>query len=106
MDGFGVAASVLIAAGVVTKIVERLRKEFPIIDGTWVNLIAWGLGIAISFGFGLHVFQALLDGTGTMADVLDHLLTGFGIGSGASFFADWVASKKMEWIPLEEIDCE
>ena len=90
MEAFGGLATVLVIAGIVEKVVERIRAAVPAISGTVTNIVAWATGIAIAFGFDIAVFDVLTDGTTQIADFFDHILTGFGIGSGAGFFADWI----------------
>lgn len=86
MDPITPLVGIALAAAFCEKVVEKLRDQFPIIRGPVTNLVAYALGIALAFGFNIAVF-ADLGFTG--ADWLDHIFTGFGLGAGSGFLADW-----------------
>ncbi|MFH0980282.1 MAG: hypothetical protein V2A79_01925 [Planctomycetota bacterium] len=83
MTGLALA---LLATALVAKIVERIRAIVPAIDGAWVNLLATAIGVGIAYAAGISVI-------GTITAYawpwwLDQLITGVGLGAGASFFSD------------------
>lgn len=79
-------AGLALAAAFVQKLTERIREQFPVIDGWGVNLLAYGLGVLLGFGFNLHAFAALgFEGY----EFFDNLMTGLGLGAGSGFLADW-----------------
>jgi hypothetical protein len=80
------AAGLVLVAAFIEKLVEKLRNQFPVLDGWYVNACAYALGLVVAFGFSLEVFNELgFSGPAW----LDRLLTGFGLGAGSGFLADF-----------------
>lgn len=59
------------------KLIEILRRFFPRLDGTLVNLVAIGVGLALAFGAEVTFFEEA-------ADILNKIASGITIGLGAS----------------------
>ena len=80
-----VAAYVVLAV-LVQKVVEHTRKSVPI-DGGYVFAFASGLGILAALATDVRFLEVALEGH-AVAPWFDTVVTGFGIGAGAGFFAD------------------
>ena len=83
MDAF---AAYAVLAVLVQKVVEHTRKAIPV-DGGYVFAAASGLGILAALATDLRIIAEVLEGY-DVAPWFDTILTGFGIGAGAGFFAD------------------
>jgi hypothetical protein len=79
-------ATVIAAAVITQKIVERIRWEFEFLWGWHVTVLAVAFGCLFSFGVPLGMFVEI-EGL-ALPWWADRALTGFAIGAGSGFVAD------------------
>lgn len=82
-------------AVVLKGIVDALRRQFPKLDGIYVQLISVVIGALAAWGFDLKATAALLDQSGAHVGrmpvpAVDYLITGVAIAFTAGIFAEAV----------------
>lgn len=91
------------------KIVDGIRGQLPGLGGLKVNALAWAIGAVLSFSFDLQGAEAILEVVGASAArephlIVDYLLTGAVIASGAGVIAD-LTDRKVEPL-IVEVDAD
>lgn len=103
-DTAAILATLGAFAVVVRAAVQAIRRQWPYVDGIWVQVLAVGLGALAAWAFDVQGAQALLEYVGAPAArvphaAVDYLVTGGAIAATAGFFAD--LSKKPEPVVVE-----
>lgn len=93
IDPGAVLVTVGVFAVVVRAAVQAIRRQWPFVDGIWVQVLALGLGALGAWAFDLQGAEALLQTVGAPAArvphvALDYLVTGGAIAATAGFFQD------------------
>lgn len=106
LDPGAVLATAAAFAVAVRAIVQAIRRQWPYIDGIWVQVLALGLGALAAWAFDLQGAEALLEYVGAPAArvphvALDYLVTGGAIAATAGFFEDLAKKPKA---PVVEVD--
>lgn len=88
-----VLVTLAVFAAVVRSAVQAIRRQWPFVDGIWVQALAVGLGALGAWAFDLQAAQALLEISGAAgASVphvsIDYLVTGGAIAATAGLFSD------------------
>ena len=89
-----VAAMLVLLGGIIAKVVQRVRRRFPRIDGELVTLLAVLLGTGLAWSLDLRGADELASSAGmdlgTIPAWLDYALTGLGLGLGAGVINDLI----------------
>lgn len=89
-----VAAMLVLLGGIIAKVVQRVRRRFPQIDGDLVSLLAIALGVGLAWSLDLRGAGELASSAGmdlgTIPAWLDYALTGIGLGLGAGVINDLI----------------
>lgn len=83
---------------VIRMVVDAIKRQYPI-NGTWVNVLAWALGIVIAAAMDIQGTEALLDYVGVRAGrvpitPVDYAITGAAMAAGAGVLADLAGRNK------------
>jgi len=89
MEPVGVLATVLLIAGIVAKVIERIRVRFPRLDGDVITLVSVVIGTAVAWGYQLDVSAEIGQ---SVLEPFNWLVTGLFIGGGAGLVADLTGS--------------
>lgn len=107
IDPGAVLATVAVFAVVVRAAVQAIRRQWPAIDGLWVQLIALALGAGAAWAFDLQGAQALLEYVNAPAARipsvwLDYIVTGGAIAATAGFFHEAASSPPATVVEVDE----
>lgn len=93
------------ALALVTKsVTQAVRRRYPALDGTAVQVVAWVLASGFAMAIDLRATSALLESIGatpgrTPIPLVDYIVTGAAVAAGAG----WLAEQKPPTPPAVEI---
>lgn len=93
IDAGAILATAAVFAVVIRGVIQAIRRQWPFVDGLWVQVLALILGFAAAWVFDLQGAEALLEYVGAPAArvphvLVDYLVTGGAIAATAGFFSD------------------
>lgn len=91
-DVIAIPVAVLLLAGLVQTVIERVRARWETLDGDLVVGGSTLIGTALAWGFDLSVANTL--GWNGLPLVLDYLVVGIFIAGGAGQLAAWKNSNR------------
>lgn len=106
MDAGGILATIGVFAVFVKGLVDAIRRQWPRVDGLWVQVVAVVIGAAAAAVFDLQGTAVLLEAAGAGAArvpavPIDYVLTGAAIGLGSGFLAELSGRRT---VPVVEVD--
>lgn len=99
MEPIAAISTITIAGVVVKAIIEAVRRQYPVVDGIWVQGLAWLLGGGISWALDIQGTEALIEYVGgavgrTPIAAVDYAITGAAIAAGAGVIAELAGRTK------------
>lgn len=105
VDPLAVITTIGVFGVIVKSIIDTIRRRYPRLDGTLVQVGALLLGSGLAWSFQLRGASSLMQYLGATAAnapywAIDYLVTGAAIAAGAGFLAE-ISGSKTEAIAFE-----